>query len=95
MLVQIIKVWALEAREYTDRLGQKQIFNSKGFTMRMGEGTFYAEAIGDTAKELDKLDIHPQDTAFIQVSLRAREYKAQSGVERVANEVTIQQMWMV
>lgn len=95
MLVQIIKVWALEAREYTDRLGQKQIFNSKGFTMRMGEGTFYAEAIGDTAKELDKLDIHPQDTAFVQVSLRAREYKAQSGVERVANEVTIQQMWMV
>lgn len=95
MLVQIIKVWALEAREYTDRLGQKQIFNSKGFTMRMGEGTFYAEAIGDTAKELDKLDIHPQDTAFVQVSLRAREYKAQSGVERVANEVTIQQMWMI
>lgn len=95
MLVQIIKVWALEAREYTDRLGQKQIFNSKGFTMRMGEGTFYAEAIGDTAKELDKLDIHPQDTAFVQISLRAREYKAQSGVERVANEVTIQQMWMV
>lgn len=95
MLVQIIKVWALEAREYTDRLGQKQIFNSKGFTMRMGEGTFYAEAIGDTAKELDKLDIHPQDTAFVQVSLRAREYKAQSGIERVANEVTIQQMYMV
>ena len=95
MLVQIIKVWALEAREYTDRLGQKQVFNSKGFTMRMGEGTFYAEAIGDTARELDKLEIHPQDTAFVQVSLRAREYKAQSGVERVANEVTIQQMWMV
>ena len=95
MLVQIIKVWALEAREYTDRLGQKQVFNSKGFTMRMGEGTFYAEAIGDTARELDKLDIHPQDTAFVQVSLRAREYKAQSGIERVANEVTIQQIWMV
>lgn len=95
MLVQILKVWALEAREYTDRLGQKQIFNSKGFTMRMGEGTFYAEAIGDNAKELDKLDIHSQDTAFVQVSLRAREYKAQSGVERVANEVTIQQMYMV
>lgn len=95
MLVQIIKVWALEAREYTDRLGQKQIFNSKGFTMRMGEGTFYAEAIGDNAKELDKLDIHPKDTAFVQVSLRAREYKAQSGVERVANEVTIQQMYMI
>lgn len=95
MLVQIIKVWALEAREYTDRLGQKQIFNSKGFTMRMGEGTFYAEAIGDTAKELDKLDVHPLDTAFVQVSLRAREYKAQSGVERVANEVTIQQMYMI
>ena len=95
MLVQIIKVWALEAHEYTDRLGQKQIFNSKGFTMRMGEGTFYAEAIGDNAKELDKLDIHLQDTAFVQVSLRAREYKSQNGTEKVSNEVTIQQMWMV
>lgn len=95
MLVQIIKVWTLEAREYTDRLGQKQIFNSKGFTMRMGEGTFYAEAIGDTARELDKLDIQPNDTAFVQVSLRAREYKSQNGTERVSNEVTIQQMWMI
>ena len=95
MLVQIIKVWALEAHEYTDRLGQKQVFNSKGFTMRMGEGTFYAEAIGDNAKELDKLDFHPQDTAFVQVSLRAREYKSQNGTERVSNEVTIQQMYMV
>lgn len=95
MLVQIIKVWALEAREYTDRLGQKQIFNSKGFTMRMGEGTFYAEAVGDNAKALDKLDIHTQDTAFVQVSLRAREYKSQNGAERVSNEITIQQMYMV
>lgn len=95
MLVQIIKVWALEAREYTDRQGQRQVFKSKGFTLRMGEGTFYAEAVGDNAEALDKLDIHPQDTAFVQVSLRAREYKAQSGVERVSNEVTIQQMYMV
>lgn len=95
MLVQIIKVWALEAREYTDRQGQMQVFKSKGFTMRMGEGTFYAEAIGDNAETLDKLDIHPQDTAFVQVSLRAREYKSQNGAERVSNEVTIQQMYMV
>lgn len=95
MLVQIIKVWALEAHEYTDRLGQKQVFKSKGFTMRMGEGTFYAEAIGDNAEAFDKLDIHPQDTAFIQVSIRAREYKSQNGTERVSNEITIQQMYMV
>lgn len=95
MLVQIMKVWALEAHEYTDRQGQKQVFKSKGFTMRVGEGTFYAEAIGDNAEALDKLDIHPQDTAFVQVSLRAREYKTQSGIERVTNEVTIQQMYMV
>lgn len=90
-----MKVWALEAHEYTDRQGQKQVFKSKGFTMRVGEGTFYAEAIGDNAEALDKLDIHPQDTAFVQVSLRAREYKTQSGIERVTNEVTIQQMYMV
>lgn len=95
MLVQIMKVWALEAHEYTDRNGQNQVFNSKGFTMRIGEGSFYAEAVGDNAKALDKLDIHPQDTAFVQVSLRAREYKAQNGAERVSNEVTIQQMYMV
>lgn len=95
MLVQILKVWALEAHEYTDRVGKSQVFKSKGFTMRMGEGTFYAEAIGDNAEALDKLDIHPQDTAFIQVSLRAREYKSQNGTERVSNEVTIQQMYMV
>lgn len=95
MLVQIIKVWALEAHEYTDRNGKKQVFKSKGFTMRTGEGSFYAEAVGDNAECLDNLDIHPQDTAFVQVSLRAREYKLQNGTERVSNEVTIQQMYMI
>lgn len=95
MVVKIIKVWALEAHEYTDRNGKNQVFKSKGFTMQTGEGTFYAEAVGDNAEALDKLDIHPQDAAFVQVSLRAREYKAQSGIERVTNEVTIQQMYMI
>ena len=95
MLVQIVKVWALEAHEYTDRNGKNQVFKSKGFTMQMGEGSFYAEAVGDNAVALDKLDIKDQDTAFVQVSLRAREYKLQNGRERVSNEITIQQMYMV
>ena len=95
MLVKIIKVWALEAHKYTDRNGQNQVFKSKGFTMQTGEGSFYAEAVGDNADALDKLDIHPQDTAFVQVSLRAREYKTQNDTVRVSNEFTIQQMYMV
>lgn len=95
MLVQIIKVWTLAVHEYTDRNGKSQVFKSKGFTMQTGEGSFYAEAVGDNAEALDKLDIHPQDTALIQVSLRAREYTSQNGTERVSNEVTIQQMYMV
>lgn len=95
MLVKIIKVWALEAHEYTDRSGKTQVFKTKGFTMQTSEGSFYAEAVGDNAEALDKLDIHPQDTAFIQVSVRAREYKSQNGTERVSNEVTIQQMYMI
>lgn len=95
MLVKIIKVWALEAHEYTDRNGQNQKFKLKGFTMQTGEGSFYAEAVGDNAEALDKLDIHPQDTAFVQVSLRAREYKTQNNTVRVSNEFTIQQMYMV
>lgn len=95
MLVKIIKVWALEAHNYTDRTGQNQVFKSKGFTMQTGEGSFYAEAVGDNAEALDKLDIHPQDTALVQVSLRAREYKSQNGTVRVSNEFIIQQMYMV
>lgn len=95
MLVKIIKVWALEAHEYTDRNGKNQVFKSKGFTMQTGEGSFYAEAVGDNAEALDKLGIQAEDTAFVQVSIRAREYKSQNGTERVSNEITIQQMYMV
>lgn len=95
MVAKIIKVWALEAHEYTDRNGRNQVFKSKGFTLQTSDGTFYAEVVGDNAEDIDKLDIHPQDRAFVQVSLRAREYKAQNGTERVSNEVTIQQMYMI
>lgn len=95
MVVKIIKVWALVAHEYTDRNGQIQVFKAKGFTMQTSEGLFYAEAVGENAELLDKLDIKAQDTAFVQVSLRAREYKSQNGTERVSNEVTIQQMYMI
>lgn len=95
MVAKIIKVWALEAHEYTDRNGRNQVFKSKGFTLQTSDGTFYAEVVGDNAEAIDKLDIHPQDTAFVQVSIRAREYKAQNGTERVSNEVTIQQMYMI
>lgn len=95
MVAKIIKVWALEAHEYTDRNGKNQVFYSKGFTLQTGEGTFYAEVVGDNAKEIEKLDIKAQDAAFVQVSLRAREYKAQNGADRVSNEVTIQQMYMI
>lgn len=95
MLVKIIKVMPQASREYTDRQGQKQVFKSKGFILNAGDGTFYAEAVQETATALEELGIKEGDCAFVQLSYVAREYKDSQGISRYANEITLRQMLMI
>lgn len=95
MLVKFTSIYPLSEREYTDRLGNKQVFKSKGFMMQTSDGTLYAEAVQELAESLNKLDIKNGDCAMIQLSSVAREYTTQSGEKRVSNEFTLRQVFMI
>lgn len=92
MVVRINEVRPIEAHEYTDRQGQQQVFKSKGFILQVSEGSLYAEAFGDLAEGLDKLEIKSADCALVQLSCNARTYTTKEGVSRVTNEFTITKM---
>lgn len=95
MVVRINEVRQIEAHEYTDRQGQKQVFKSKPFILQSSEGSIYAEAFGDLAEGLDKLDIKNGDCALVQVSCNARSYTTKDNVQRFTNEFTITKMVML
>lgn len=95
MLVKFTSIYPLSEREYTDRMGNKQVFKSKGFMMQTSYGTLYAEAVQELAESLNKLDIKVGDCAMIQLSSVAREYTTQSGEKRVSNEFTLRQVFMI
>lgn len=95
MLVKFIAIQPMSEREYTDRLGNKQVFKSKGFTMQTSDGTLYGEAVQELAESLNKMDIKVGDCALVQVSCVAREYTTQAGDRRVANEFTLRQVAMI
>lgn len=95
MLVKFTSIYPLSEREYTDRMGNKQVFKSKGFMMQTSDGSLYAEAVQELAESLNKLDIKVGDCAMIQLSSVAREYTTQSGEKRVSNEFTLRQVFMI
>lgn len=95
MVVRINEVRQIKAHEYKDRLGQMQVFKSKGFILQVSEGSIYAEAFGDLAEGLDKLEIKSGDCAFVQLSCNARTYTTKDGVSRETNEFTITKMTML
>lgn len=95
MVAKVIKVFPMTSREYTDRMGQKQTFKSKGFIINAGDGTIFAEAIQETATALEELNIQEGEAVFVQLSYVAREYKDSQGNQRYSNEVTIRQMLVV
>lgn len=95
MVAKIQKVFQLASRQYTDRQGQTQVFKSKGFILRTGDGNIYAEAVQEQAEQLNSLDIKEGDCAFVQLSSVARSYKTSNNEERWSNEFTIRQMEMI
>ena len=91
MLAKIIKVFPIVHRDYTDRLGAKQQFHSKGFLINAGEGTIYVEAIQETATALESFGVKEDSLAFVQLMFSAREYKTAQGESKMSNEVTLKQ----
>lgn len=91
MIAKVIKVFPIVHRDYTDRMGAKQVFHSKGFLLVIGEGTIYVEAVQETATALEAFKVKEGSVAFVQLVFCAREYKTAQGETRLSNEVTLKQ----
>ena len=90
MLVKIINVWPLVAREYQTREGRTELFKVKQFVMSNGQSTYYCEAVQQTAETLEKLELVAGNVGNAIFTFRARDYKDSQGATRYSNEVTLQ-----
>ena len=95
MFVQIVSIFPKVSRDYTDRMGQRQVFTSIGMIIDCGHGTIYVEAVQEVAAEIEKLELHPKDCAMVQLAMVARSYKTSQGEERYSNEFTIKRFVQV
>lgn len=95
MFVQIIQVFPLISRDYTDRQGNRQQFLSKGLLVETGHGTLFVEGVQEIATQIEKLQLKEKDCCLLQIGSVARSYKTSSGEERYSNEVTIKRITIV
>lgn len=95
MFVQIVSVFPKVSRNYTDRMGASQVFNSIGMIIDCGHGTIYVEAVQEVAAEVENLQLKPKDCAMVQLGMIARSYKTSQGEVRYSNEFTIKRIVIV
>lgn len=85
--VRIIEQTALQQRQYTDKAGQQQVFNSVGFVLTDGIDTFYAEATGARAANVPVFD--KQYVYRIQCEMRHSTFTGADGTLRHRNDIII------
>lgn len=85
-LLTIQQILPVNEREYVDRLGQKNIFVSRGLIVTDGVDSIYAELIGDNAR---RTDIAEGVTAMMQMVCTARKWEDKNHNARYSNEITI------
>lgn len=69
-LVTIQQQFPLEERVYTDRKQQEQKIAIRGFVLSDGIDTFYAEALGDLARQMPNYDQSVMHNVQLQLGLR-------------------------
>lgn len=77
---------ALTEHQY-EKNGQQQVVAKMGFIFTDGINTFYAEAVGDYARAIPKMEVGAMYN--IQGQIVLRQYKDKDGMERCANEVRV------
>ena len=89
-LVSIIEQRPVVARNYTAQDGTQKTFYSKGFILSDGIDEFYAEMVGDMAR-----DAQPYDTALLhrmQGYIKQRSFTDKNGQTRYENQIIITRM---
>ena len=90
LFVTIIEQRPLQSRPYTDSQGQNRVFYSKGFVLSNGIDEFYAEMVGDMARDSGEYDKNTYHT--MQGYIKARSYQDKNGATRYENQIIITKM---
>jgi hypothetical protein len=86
-IVKIVEQKAHTARQYTAQDGTQKTFHSMGFILSDGIDEFYAEMIGEQAR-----DCQPYDTNTFHVMqgyIKQRMYEDKNGQTRYENQIHI------
>ena len=89
-LVAIKKQFPLTEREYTTRQGEQRKLAVKGFILDDGIDSFYAEMIGDQARNCGNYDTNIVHAT--QCQMKCREWKDKDGNDRYSNEIVINKL---
>lgn len=89
MIVKMTKVFPLVTREYTDRTNQQKVFKSKGFVLHDGTHSMYAEAVQETADQIEAMNVQEGEVVAVNLRCSMRSYKASDGSDRYMNEITL------
>lgn len=93
MVVKIQKVMPLVKRPWTDKMGNQQVFRSKGFIFNDGENVFYAEALQENADLFDTWEIKEGDVVSIFTQTTVHEYKTAQGETRFQNDIVVRKLF--
>lgn len=85
--VFIVKQLPRSDREYVDRNGESKVFTSVGFVFTDGLDVFYAEAVGDMARNMGVLD--PQQYYNVSVFMSTRMWSDKDHKERYSTDLVI------
>ena len=90
LICRIIEQHPLQKRDYTDRNGQPQTFNSVGFVLANGVDTLYAELTGEQAVNLGT---YATDCYYkAELSLRTDRWTDQQGCTRYGTRAYINRL---
>jgi len=87
LLAKVIEVGQLNSRSYNDRQGQQQTITSRQVMLKRGDDTFYAEATGDRAVNMD-----PNLAGagvWVRLGLTARKGQSREGGEFTITSINL------
>lgn len=87
LLAKVIEVGALDTHEYTDQQNQRQTITCRRVMLKRGEDTFFAEATGDRAVNMDA-NLNGANV-WVRLSLTARKGKKSDGTAFAVTDIKL------
>jgi len=88
--VAIKQQFPLIEREYTTRQGEQKKISTRGFILDDGIDTFYAEMVGEQARNCGNYDTNVYHS--VQCQIKCREWKDKDGKDHYSNEIIINKL---